>query len=100
MDAQTKQHLYNQLIKLGDMMGDGLHHEPDGKWISREYTKVAKALGLIKPKPRNTQAINDHMAKRVADVACQKCGCTLKQTRSGSKRAACTECESKYQLLK
>ena len=25
--------LYNQMIKLGDMIGDGLHLEPDDKWF-------------------------------------------------------------------
>lgn len=34
--------LHHRLIKLGDMMGDGLHHE-DGS-ITREYRKVARAL--------------------------------------------------------
>lgn len=92
-------HLNNQLIKLGDMMGDGMHHEPGGKWIEREYKKVLKALGYIKPTPRNTEAINIHMAKRVKDVPCPHCEGQLKQTRSGSKRAACIECGDKFQLL-
>lgn len=35
--------LHEQLIKLGDMMGDGLHHEDGGKWIEREYKN-----GIIK----------------------------------------------------
>lgn len=100
MDAATKEHLHGQLIKLGDMMGDGLHNEPDGKWISREYKKVCRALGYIKPKPRRTDLINECMKKRVADVACQKCGGELKQTRSGSKRASCVSCPAKFQLLK
>ena len=37
-------YLYRQLVKLGDMMGDGLHHEPDGKWIEKEYNKICKVL--------------------------------------------------------
>lgn len=37
-------HLHRQLIKLGDMMGDGLHYESDGKWIEKEYTKICKIL--------------------------------------------------------
>ena len=98
MKDSDKDFLHRQLIKLGDMMGDGLHHEPDGKWISREYKKICTQLGYIKPKPRNTEAINTRMAERVAEVKC-KCGGTLTQTRSGSKRAQC-ECGNKYQLLK
>ena len=26
------------------MMGDGLHIEPGGKWITKEYNKLAKIL--------------------------------------------------------
>ena len=100
MDRATKDHLYNQLVKLGDMMGDGLHHEPDGKWIAQEYKKVCKALGITTSKPRNTTAINERMSKRVQDVSCGKCYGTLKQTRSGSKRASCSSCGAKWQLLK
>lgn len=32
-----KKYLYDRLIRLGDLMGDGCHLEPDGKWIEREY---------------------------------------------------------------
>ena len=38
------EHLWRQFEKLGEMMGDGLHHEADGKWISVEYKKLAKIL--------------------------------------------------------
>lgn len=31
MKKKDKDFLYRQLINLGDMMGDGLHHEPGGK---------------------------------------------------------------------
>lgn len=34
--------LYQQFIKLGDMMGDGLHLEKDGRWIAREYKRISK----------------------------------------------------------
>ena len=100
LDSETSRLLHDQLIKLGDMMGDGLHHEPGGKWIEREYRRVCKALGIIKNRPRNTEAINERMIKRVADIQCGKCGGVLKQTRSGSKRAACQSCGAKWQLLK
>ena len=99
-ESEATSRLHNQLIKLGDMMGDGQHHEPDGKWIEREYRKVCKALGIIKNRPRRTDEINNRMAQRVADVSCGKCGGTLKQTRSGSKRSICQSCGAKWQLLK
>ncbi|CAH9013466.1 putative cell division control protein [Vibrio phage 424E50-1] len=84
------------------MMGDGLHLEPDGKWISRDYKKVLKVLGMLPKQTRtnNSEAINEAMEKRVEQVSCQKCNGKLKQTRKGSKRAQCEDCGSKYQLLK
>ncbi|MBI9112424.1 hypothetical protein [Maridesulfovibrio ferrireducens] len=93
-------HLHRQLIKLGDMMGDGLHHEPGGKWIEREYRKILKALGILpKTKRRNnSKKINELMVERTAAVKCQ-CGGELKQTRSGSMIGACAECGNKYKLL-
>ena len=100
MQEETRKHLHRQLVKLGDMMGDGLHREPDGKWIEKEYRQVMVALGMIPKRKRNTSAINQRMQQRVKDVSCQNCGGQLKQTRSGSKRAACTTCPSKWQLLK
>ena len=38
--------LLAQLVKLGDMMGDGLHHEDPE--ISKEYSRIVK---LLFPKP-------------------------------------------------
>ena len=102
----NKADLHRQLTHLGDMIGDGLHHEPGGKWISQEYVQVARALGIAMPstrKPRlesETQAINTLMTERVRQVRCTKCGGELKQTRSGSTRAICGECGLKFSLLK
>lgn len=95
-----KDFLHRQLIKLGDMMGDGLHKEPDGKWISREYAKIAKKLGYAPPRRNNSEKINAAMAERVKQVSCQKCGGELKQTRKGSMRAKCQTCGGIYILLK
>lgn len=92
--------LHNQLIKLGDMMGDGLHYEPDGKWIEREYKQICKLLGYTKPRKDNSEVINKKMEQRVKDVPCTKCNGELKQTRKGSMRAKCVDCDSKYQLMK
>ncbi|RDL44342.1 hypothetical protein DN730_08025 [Marinomonas piezotolerans] len=102
LDPETCKRLGDQLIRLGDMMGDGLHLEPDGKWISREYRQVAKALGYIKKEDRSARIteINRLMDKRTAQVKCRKCDGKLKQTRSGAKRAKCHKCESLWQLLK
>ena len=100
LSQETKNHLHNQLIKLGDMMGDGLHHEPDGKWINREYKQTLKALGMLPKRKNNIEAINKRMTERVKEFPCGKCNNKLKQNRSGSKRATCTSCGAKWQLLK
>lgn len=99
MTQVNKDFLHSQLIKLGDMMGDGLHHEPDGKWIPREYKKVMKALGIGPKRRNNSEAINKAMVPRLKDVKCQKCQGDLKQTKSGSKRGKCVGCGARYQLL-
>ncbi|WP_259649562.1 hypothetical protein [Shewanella sp. MBTL60-007] len=99
MSEETKKHLQNQLIKLGDMIGDGLADEPGGKWIRKDYAKVAKALGYGPDRTAKNAAINQAMMKRCNDVTCGKCGGLLVQTRSGSKRAVCQQ-GHKWQLLK
>lgn len=94
---KDKEFLYNQLIRLGEMMGDGLHHEPDGKWIEKEYKKILKQLGLLKPK--STGDIDSFMLKRCNEEKC-KCGGELKQVRKGSFVAKCSICGLKYRLGK
>ena len=101
--VEDREFLSRQLIRLGDMIGDGLHHETDGKWISREYRRIAKALGYEMPtekRANNNDAINEKMAERVKEVSCRKCGGELKQSRSGSMQAKCTSCDAKFKLLK
>ena len=103
LTGQQEDVLYDRLIRLGDMMGDGLHHEPDGKWISREYGQIVRTLGIVPPKDRGPSItkIDERMKDRVAAVTCGKCGGgRLVQTRSGSRRAQCTKCGAKWQLLK
>lgn len=78
-------------------MGDGLHLEPDGKWISKEYRQTAKALGLLPKRTTNVDGINRAVLAALPNHKC-KCGGELKQTRSGSKRVKCIVCDAKYQL--
>lgn len=102
LSPDTKAHLHNQLVKLGDMMGDGLHQEPDGKWIEKEYRQVLKALGKLPKQKRtnNSAQINERMIERLKEVNCPNCQGELKQTRSGSMKAKCVGCGNKYGLLK
>src|SRR5690606_17602410 len=95
--------LWRQFIKLGDYMGDGLHHEPDGKWISREYRKLSKILiPEIKEQEKSRRQIknrhiDEQIKKRIETDNCSKCQGSLKQVRSGSKVVQCVECKAKFQ---
>jgi hypothetical protein len=102
LTEQQENTLYDRLIRLGDMMGDGLHHEPDGKWISKEYGQIVRTLGIVPPKDRGPSIarIDERMKERVAAVKCTCGEGRLVQVRSGSRRAQCTECGAKWQLLK
>ena len=109
LPPEVEADLHRQLVKLGDMMGDGLHHEPGGKWISRDYKRICKALGLIPQKPRRKQStemiteINSRMAERCEEERCPHCKLnrpTLKQTRKGSMSAKCTICGRSFKLLR
>lgn len=97
---EEKKRLNNQLIKLGDMMGDGLHLEPGGSHIAKEYRAVCRALGIRKPRKSNVDGINEFMKVALSKFKCSDDDCKgeLKQTRSGSKRAKCTKCNRKYLL--
>lgn len=91
--------LEDRLVHLGDMMSDGLHLEPGGKWIEKEYKETLKALGLLEPVKRknNSEKINEFMAKRLKEVKCT-CGSELVQSRSGSFIGRCVKCGKKFIL--
>lgn len=96
-----KDHMWRQFCHLGEMMGDGLHHEPDGKWITKEYKRLAKIL-LPETKQFDAerrkvkaQKINEQMQKLLQLKKCT-CGGELKQGRVGSKVAYCQSCNQRY----
>jgi len=90
--------LWSQFCKLGEMMGDGLHNEPDGKWISKEYKRLYKILmpeqTAINRKLK-AEAIDAQMAKLLEGRKCD-CGGEIKQGRSGSKVAYCKNCNNRF----
>ena len=93
--------LWRQFCKLGEMMGDGLHYEADGKWIPKEYRKLAKILipemkeeNAIKRKLKAAN-IDTQMAKLLEVKKCN-CGGNIKQARSGAKVAYCEKCNARY----
>ena len=100
-DKEHKDFLWRQFIKLGDMMGDGLHHEE--RWISKEYKKLAKIL--IPPTEEEKeilkarrQEINEAISKK--EDKCFKCQGDLQQTRSGSLVVKCENCGAKFKYKK
>ena len=102
MFEDNNDRLHDQLIKLGDMMGDGLHHESDGKWIEKEYSKIFNSLHPEVAKERRAKkaiATNESMAKLLEQKQCT-CGGSLKQSRSGSIIAYCTVCKKRYKATK
>lgn len=92
--------LYDQLVHLGDMIGDGLADEPGGEWIRKEYHNTAKTLGLLKnTRQNNSKQIDDFMSKRIKEFKCS-CGSSVKQVRKGSFITLCNNCGKKYKLGK
>lgn len=98
---EDRDYLHRQLVRLGDMMGDGLHHESDGKWIEKEYAKVFNALHpeLAKKKRlEKNKKVNEQMKSILEKFRCE-CGGKVTQGRSGSKVAYC-KCGKRYKAGK
>lgn len=102
--ARENEFEWRQFCRLGEMIGDGLHHEEP--WISKEYKKLQKILlpeteieKEYKRKARKlrNQNIDKQIAERLQTDKCT-CGSELKQSRSGSKTVACTKvkCGKKF----
>ncbi len=82
-------------------MGDGLHHEPDCKWISKEYNKIFNLLyPEHKQEARKNKAdrTNEQM-KNLLEIKACSCGGKLKQSRSGSKIAYCEVCNNRFKAV-
>ena len=61
------EHLWRQFEKLGEMIGDGLHLEEDGKWISSEYNKLAKILcpeGFAEIRKQKSEALTKQFKRK------------------------------------
>lgn len=93
-------HLWDRFCQLGEMIGDGLHNEPGGKWISKEYNRLRRILipkneaDLAMSRLKNITT-NKIMELLLNNKKCE-CGGTLKQSRSGSKVAYCQTCNARY----
>ena len=104
MDQDNK-HLWDRFCRLGEMMGDGLHHESDGKWIERDYKALSKILIPEIAEVYNTRRsekghrLNQQMSTLLQEKKCS-CGGQLRQSRSGSVIAYCMVCNSRYKAAK
>lgn len=103
--SKENEHLWRQFCKLGEMMGDGLHYEADGKWIAKEYRQLARVLI---PKIKEQEAAERKMKNEAIDIQITKlltkhkcsCGGNLKQKRSGTKIVYCEMCNNRYRITK
>lgn len=100
MDPENK-HLWDRFCKLGEMIGDGLHHESDGKWISKEYKQLSRILiPEVKEREKELRKIKtaDLAEKMKILLTNKKCSCggELKQKRLGTLVAYCVLCNSRY----
>jgi hypothetical protein len=90
---------WNQFCRLGEMIGDGLHNETDGKWITKEYNRLAKILipPVRNPEQNKTKNANidNQMSALLKEKKCD-CGGEIKQKRSGAKVAYCIDCNARY----
>ena len=101
MDNIKNEFEWRQFCRLGEMMGDGLHYEPDGKWIAKEYRRLAKIL-IPEMREENkairklkSASIDEQMKNLLSEKKCE-CGGDLKQKRSGAKVAYCENCNQRY----
>lgn len=95
------EHEWSQFVKLGDMMGDGLHHEPGGGWITKEYNRLSKILipeikeAYSEKRKLRAAHINEQIKKLVEIHKCS-CGGCLVQKRSGTKVVYCEVCDKRH----
>lgn len=98
--------LHHQLVKLGDMLGDGLGYEEP--WIGKEYRKIYNLLypptkeekqAKAEIRRKKNENINKQIEEKLKTNSCTKCNSKLKQTRSGSKVVQCIneQCKAKFQ---
>lgn len=89
--------LYEQLARLGEMMGDGLHHEEP--WIAKEYNHISR---LLFPdihrdlRVQKNKATDEKMKELFTRRKCYTCQGELKQLRSGSLTCLCSVCGAKF----
>lgn len=93
--------MWNNFIRLGEMIGDG-DHEP---WVEKEYKRLLKILcppteeqkaAKKEIRQKRNKMIDTLIAERLEKDKCNVCTGNLTQTRSGSKVVECIPCKRKY----
>jgi hypothetical protein len=104
MEREHPQHLWGQFARLGEMMGDGLHYESDGKWITKEYKRLMlllcpdiKEAQSAQKKIKNA-AVDEKIKSLIAKKPCP-CGGNLTQSRSGSLILNCDGCKKRFKAV-
>ena len=88
MDIE-KQRLHKDLIKLGDMMADGLHHEDPS--ISREYRNVAKQL-FPEMYPSKKRKPSQQFIRTLKECDCNSKGWSFVRFKNGNVGLKCKSC--------
>lgn len=88
MDIE-KQRLHRDLIKLGDMMADGLHYEDPS--ISREYRNVAKQL-FPEMYPSKKRKPSQQFIRTLKECDCNSKGWKFVRFKNGNVGLKCKSC--------
>ena len=89
MDNTEKSRLHKDLIKLGDMIGDGLHYEDPS--ISREYRKVAKQL-YPEMYPSKKRKPSQQFIRTLKECDCGAKGWSFTRYQNGNVGLKCKQC--------
>lgn len=100
--------LYHRLDMCGQLIAEDDEWGAARREYYREYSRIIKALAKLEPEKwkgltmlrKPSEKYDSLVADFCKNHKCKKCGGELKQTRSGSLRVICTQCNSKYQLKK
>lgn len=88
MDIE-RDRLHKQLVKLGDMMADGLHY--DEPWISTEYRKISKIL-FPEMYPKKIKKPTSKLLKTMKYCDCGYIGWTYTKYPNGNIGFKCNQC--------
>jgi hypothetical protein len=99
---EENKQLWDRFCRLGEMIGDGLHHEEP--WITKEYRHLRMILcppseeekAFMREQRKIQSALIDKQMKDLLEKRKCECGGNLKQARSGSKVAYCEKCNTRY----